>query len=178
MGATASLRDLGQSLWLDNITRDLLNNGTLKHYINDLSITGVTSNPTIFDHAIKSSTAYDAAILEWAKKGKTGEDLFFELAIDDIQKTADLLNETHTATNGVDGWCPLRFRPRSLMRRKERSLRRHSSRGGSTTECLHQDSGHSGRAPGGRRGDLFRSRYQHHAPLLAGAVRRRCDRLS
>ena len=111
MGATASLRDLGQSLWLDNITRDLLNNGTLKHYINDLSITGVTSNPTIFDHAIKSSTAYDAAILEWAKKGKTGEDLFFELAIDDIQRTADLLNETHTATNGVDGWVSLEVPP-------------------------------------------------------------------
>jgi transaldolase len=91
MNATASLRDLGQSLWLDNITRDLLNNGTLKHYIDDLSITGVTSNPTIFDHAIKNSAAYDGAILEGAGKGNTGEDLFFELAIEDITRAADLL---------------------------------------------------------------------------------------
>ena len=96
MRATASLRDLGQSLWLDNITRDLLDNGTLKHYIDDLSITGVTSNPTIFDHAIKNSNAYDAAILEGAEKGKAGEDLFFELAIADIQRAADLLRDTHT----------------------------------------------------------------------------------
>jgi transaldolase len=111
MRATASLRDLGQSLWLDNITRDLLNNGTLKHYIDELSITGVTSNPTIFDHAIKNSDAYDAAILEGAKKGKTGEDLFFELAIADIQCAADLLRDTHTATNGLDGWVSLEVPP-------------------------------------------------------------------
>jgi transaldolase len=111
MRATALLRDLGQSLWLDNITRDLLNNGTLKHYIDDLSITGVTSNPTIFDHAIKNSNAYDAAILEGAEKGKTGEDLFFELAIADIQRAADLLRDAHKATNGVDGWVSLEVPP-------------------------------------------------------------------
>ena len=111
MRATASLRDLGQSLWLDNITRDLLANGTLKYYIDELSITGVTSNPTIFDHAIKSSNAYDAAILEGAKKGKTGEDLFFELAIADIQRAADLLSDTHKATNGLDGWVSLEVPP-------------------------------------------------------------------
>src|SRR6201993_1650594 len=111
MRATASLRDLGQSLWLDNITRDLLNNGTLKHYIKELSITGVTSNPTIFDHAIKNSSAYDAAILEGAKKGKTGEDLFFELAIADIQNAADLLRDTHAVTNGLDGWVSLEVPP-------------------------------------------------------------------
>jgi transaldolase len=101
MRATASLRNLGQSIWLDNITRDLLNNGTLKHYIDELSITGVTSNPTIFDHAIKNSNAYDAAILEGVKKGKTGEDLFFELAVADIQRAA----------NGVDGWVSLEVPP-------------------------------------------------------------------
>ena len=111
MRATASLRDLGQSLWLDNITRDLLNNGTLKRYIDELSITGVTSNPTIFDHAIKNSNAYDAAILEGVEKGKTGEDLFFELAIADIQRAADLLSDTHKTTNGVDGWVSLEVPP-------------------------------------------------------------------
>jgi transaldolase len=111
MNATASLRDLGQSLWLDNITRDLLNNGTLQHYVDELSITGVTSNPTIFDHAIKNSAAYDGAILEGARKGKTGEDLFFELAIEDITRAADLLREVHTQTNGVDGWVSLEVPP-------------------------------------------------------------------
>jgi transaldolase len=111
MRATASLRDLGQSLWLDNITRALLENGTLKYYIDELSITGVTSNPTIFDHAIKGSDAYDAAILEGAKKGKTGEDLFFELAVADIQRAADLLSDTHKGTNGLDGWVSLEVPP-------------------------------------------------------------------
>ena len=111
MRATASLRDLGQSLWLDNITRDLLTNGTLKQYIDEFSITGVTSNPTIFEHAIKNSNAYDAAILEGTKKGKTGEDLFFELAVADIQRAADLLSDTHKATNGLDGWVSLEVPP-------------------------------------------------------------------
>ena len=111
MNATASLGNLGQSLWLDNITRDLLNNGTLKRYIDELSITGVTSNPTIFDHAIKNSAAYDGAILEGARKGKTGEDLFFELAIEDITRAADLLREVHAQTNGIDGWVSLEVPP-------------------------------------------------------------------
>ena len=87
MRATALLRDFGQSLWLDNITRDLLNNGTLEHYINDLSITGLTSNPTIFDHAVKNSTAYDAAILEGLRNGKAGAPLFFDLALQDITQS-------------------------------------------------------------------------------------------
>lgn len=113
MNATGSLRDLGQSLWLDNITRDLLNSGTLKHYVDDLSITGITSNPTIFDRAIKNSTAYDAAILDGARKGKTGEDLFFDLAIDDIQRAADIFRDVHNRTNGVDGWVSLEV-PSSL----------------------------------------------------------------
>ena len=81
MRATELLHNLGQSLWLDNITRDLLDGGTLQHYIDELSVTGLTSNPTIFDHAIKNSTAYDAAIREKLAQGKSGEALFFELAL-------------------------------------------------------------------------------------------------
>ena len=84
MKATQLLHNLGQSLWLDNITRDLLNSGTLERYITELSVTGLTSNPTIFDHAIKNSTAYDGAIRELLAKGKTGESLFFDLALDDV----------------------------------------------------------------------------------------------
>ncbi len=80
MKATQLLHNLGQSIWLDNITRDLLNTGTLKRYIDDLSVTGLTSNPTIFDHAIKNSAAYDAAIATQLQTGKSGEELFFELA--------------------------------------------------------------------------------------------------
>src|SRR5262249_14939278 len=90
MKATRILHDLGQSLWLDNITRDLLDSGTLKRYIDELSVTGLTSNPTIFDHAIKNSKAYDAAIRAKVKEGKSGEDLFFDLALEDLTRAADL----------------------------------------------------------------------------------------
>src|SRR5437764_13331397 len=83
MKATQLLHNLGQSLWLDNITRDLLTSGTLKRYINELSVTGLTSNPTIFDHAIKNSTAYDATIRKKLTEGKAAEELFFELALED-----------------------------------------------------------------------------------------------
>ena len=88
MKATALLRDLDQSLWLDNITRVLLTNGTLEHYINDLSITGLASNPTIFDHAVKNSAAYDSAILDGSRRGKSGETVFFDLALNDITRAA------------------------------------------------------------------------------------------
>jgi transaldolase len=111
MRATALLRDFGQSLWLDNITRDLLNNGTLEHYINDLSITGLTSNPTIFDHAVKNSTAYDAAILEGLRNGKAGASLFLDLALQDITRAADLFRAVHDRTNGVDGWVSVEVPP-------------------------------------------------------------------
>src|ERR1700758_3866290 len=90
MKATQLLHNLGQSIWLDNITRDLLDRGTLKRYIDEWSVTGLTSNPTIFDHAIKNSTAYDAAIREKLSKGQSGEDLFFELALEDITRASDL----------------------------------------------------------------------------------------
>jgi transaldolase len=111
MKATQSLHDLGQSIWLDNITRDLLNSGTLKQYVTELSVTGLTSNPTIFDHAIKNSSAYDAAILEKLSKGKSGEELFFELALDDITHAAALFRPIYEQTNGVDGWVSLEVSP-------------------------------------------------------------------
>ena len=111
MKATQLLHNLGQSIWLDNITRDLLNSGTLKRYIDELSVTGLTSNPTIFDHAIKNSTAYDAAIREKLSKGKSGEALFFELALEDITRASDLFRPVYDQTDGVDGWVSLEVSP-------------------------------------------------------------------
>jgi len=111
MKATRKLYDAGQSLWLDNITRDLLTSGTLKRYIDELSITGLTSNPTIFDHAIKNSSAYDAAIRERLKAGKSGEGLFFEIALQDLTQAADLFRPIHERTSGVDGWVSLEVSP-------------------------------------------------------------------
>src|SRR5215831_17594799 len=111
MKATQLLYNLGQSIWLDNITRDLLDSGTLKHYIDDLSVTGLTSNPTIFDHAIKNSSAYDTAIVTILRKGKSGEGLFFELALDDITRAAQEFRPTYDKSNGVDGWVSLEVSP-------------------------------------------------------------------
>src|SRR5271165_4377260 len=111
MKATQPLHNLGQSLWLDNITRDLLDHGTLQRYIDELSVTGLTSNPTIFDHAIKNSTHYDAAIREKLEQGKSGEDLFFELALEDLTRAADLFRSIHDQTKGVDGWVSLEVSP-------------------------------------------------------------------
>ena len=111
MKATQLLHELGQSLWLDNITRDLLDSGTLKRYIDELSVTGLTSNPTIFDHAIKNSTAYDAAIRQKVKEGKAGEPLFFELALEDLARAADLFRPIWDRSDGVDGWVSLEVSP-------------------------------------------------------------------
>jgi transaldolase len=111
MKATRALHDLGQSLWLDNITRNLLSAGTLRRYIEDLSVTGLTSNPTIFDHAIKNSGDYDAGIRTQLGKGRSGEELFFELALDDITRAADLFRPIHERTCGVDGWVSLEVSP-------------------------------------------------------------------
>jgi transaldolase len=111
MKATQRLHDLGQSLWLDNITRDMLDSGTLKRYIDELAVTGLTSNPTIFDQAIKNSAAYDAAIRRQAGQGVTDEALFFELALEDITRAADLFRPVHEKTNGVDGWVSLEVSP-------------------------------------------------------------------
>jgi transaldolase len=111
MKATRLLYDLGQSLWLDNITRDLLTSGTLKKYIESLSVTGLTSNPTIFDHAIARSNACDAEIPRLVGRGLSGETLFFELAIQDLTQAADLFAPIHERTNGVDGWVSLEVSP-------------------------------------------------------------------
>jgi transaldolase len=111
MKATQILHDLGQSLWLDNITRDLLNSGTLKRYIDELSVTGLTSNPTIFDHAIKNSATYDPAIRDKLSQGKSGEALFFELAMEDLTSAADLFRTIHDQSKGVDGWVSLEVSP-------------------------------------------------------------------
>jgi transaldolase len=111
MKATQTLHERGQSLWLDNITRDLLESGTLARYINELSVTGLTSNPTIFDHAIKNSSAYDAAIRKKVREGKSGEDLFFELALEDLTRAADLFRPIWDRTRGVDGWVSLEVSP-------------------------------------------------------------------
>ena len=111
MKATQALHDRGQSLWLDNITRDLLETGTLARYIDELSVTGLTSNPTIFDHAIKNSSAYDTAIRKKVKEGKSGEELFFELALEDLTRAADLFRPIWDRTRGVDGWVSLEVSP-------------------------------------------------------------------
>ena len=111
MNATQQLHDLGQSLWLDNITRALLTRGTLREYINTLSVTGLTSNPTIFDNALRSSNLYDAAISQKAAAGKSPEDLFYELALEDLSGAADLFRPIHDSTRGMDGWVSLEVSP-------------------------------------------------------------------
>ncbi|HUA36186.1 MAG TPA: transaldolase [Candidatus Binataceae bacterium] len=112
MKATQKLREAGQSIWLDNITRALLTSGTLKRYINELSVTGLTSNPTIFDLAIKNSHDYDDAIVKKTAAGKSREDLFFELAIEDLTAAADLFRHIHDNSNAVDGWVSLEVSPK------------------------------------------------------------------
>jgi transaldolase len=111
MKATQLLHNLGQSIWLDNITRDLLTSGTLQHYIDDLSVTGLTSNPTIFDHAIKNSKAYDDAIRAGLADGKSSEEIFFDLALEDLTAAADLFRPVFDRSNGVDGWVSLEVSP-------------------------------------------------------------------
>ena len=111
MKPTKTLHDLGQSLWLDNITRQLLDSGTLQRYVDENSVTGLTSNPTIFDHAIKNSADYDADIRQSASRAKSGEDLFFELALADLVRAADIFQPVFARTDGVDGWVSLEVSP-------------------------------------------------------------------
>jgi len=108
---TAALHALGQSLWLDNITRALLDSGTLQRYIDEWSVTGLTSNPTIFDHALKGSADYDADIRAGLQQGRSGEALFFDLALQDLSRAADLFRAVHQRTRGVDGWVSLEVSP-------------------------------------------------------------------
>jgi transaldolase len=111
MNPTQLLHDLGQSIWLDNITRDLLNSGQLRRYIEDLSVMGLTSNPTIFNHAITTSGDYDSAITDNDHRGVQAEELFFDLALEDITRAAELFRPLHESTGGVDGWVSLEVSP-------------------------------------------------------------------
>jgi len=112
MRATQLLHNLGQSIWLDNITRDLLDSGKLKRYIDELSVTGLTSNPTIFNRAIQSSSAYTGAIRkQFSKANSTTEEIFFDLALEDLTRAADLFRPIYEHTNGVDGWVSLEVSP-------------------------------------------------------------------
>jgi transaldolase len=110
MPATTDLHELGQSLWLDNITRTMLDDGTIQRYIDDFAVTGLTSNPSIFDNAIRTG-AYDQAIAALADSGSSGEDLFFTLAIEDLRRAADMFLGEHERTDGVDGWVSLEVSP-------------------------------------------------------------------
>jgi len=110
MKATERLHDLGQSVWLDNITRDLLHNGTLQRYIHEFSVSGLTSNPTIFNHAIRNSTIYDDDIKRKTKEG-SAEDVFFALAVADLTRAADMFHPAYEATNGIDGWVSIEVSP-------------------------------------------------------------------
>ena len=137
MKATQLLHNMGQSLWLDNITRDLLDRGTLEHYIRDLSVTGLTSNPTIFDHAIKNSASYDASIREKLARGKSGEALFFELALEDLTRAAALFQPLHNQSNGVDGWVSLEVSPLLAYDDHLAPLEGHFARRMGTSPCAH-----------------------------------------
>ena len=108
---TRRLHEMGQRIWLDNITRELLRSGTLARYISDLSVTGLTSNPTIFEHAIGSSDSYDEAIVRGAAQGLSDEDLFFELALQDLTQAADLFRPMFDSSRGADGWVSLEVSP-------------------------------------------------------------------
>ncbi len=111
MKTTQQLHDLGQSLWIDNISRETLNDGSLAKLISDYSVTGLTSNPTIFEKAMGQGDAYDDAIARMAREGRATEDLFFALAVDDLQHAADLFLPAHEASGGVDGWVSLEVSP-------------------------------------------------------------------
>jgi transaldolase len=111
MSITKNLHDLGQSIWLDNITREILDNGTLRRYIDTLSVTGLTSNPTIFDEAIGNTSAYDGSIRQKAQAGLSGEELFVELALEDLRRAADLFRPEFDRTAGIDGWVSMEVSP-------------------------------------------------------------------
>ncbi len=175
---TRKLHDLGQSLWLDNITREILTNGTLARYISDLSVTGLTSNPTIFEHAIGTGGAYDEAIGGLARQGVAGEDLFIALALDDLTPGS---RPVPTGVRSERRRRRLGF-ARGVAAPRRRHGRDGSRRGattcrGRTTEHLHQDSRYASGPTGDRAIDLRRRADQRHAALLARAVPRRGRRV-
>ena len=142
MKATEQLHNLGQSLWLDNITRDLLDNGSLKRYIDDLSITGLTSNPTIFEHAISKSSSYDAEAVRLMKTGISSKELFFELALQDLTRAADLFASVHERTAGIDGFISLELSPLLAYDTKICIGSKASAWERKSSQSVHQDSGH------------------------------------
>ena len=149
MNRTRTLHDLGQSLWLDNITRDLLQNGTLQQYINQFSVTGLTSNPAILHHAITNSPASDRALEAKVRNGTAGEELFFELAMEDLTRAADLFRPIWDRTDGVDGWVSLEVsahRPRHTPHDRGRQALMPGRCGGTCSSR----SGHLGRTAGDR----------------------------
>jgi transaldolase len=161
MKATWRLHDLGQSLWLDNITRDLLIGGALKRYIDELSVTGLTSNPTIFDHAIRNSTTYDDAIRRKSQAGRPAEDLFFDLALEDLSRAAELFQLIFERTDRVDGWVSLEVSP--LLAHDTASTL-------AAAKALHDRAGHQGGPAGNRGGDLRRRSRQCHVAVLPRAI--------
>ena len=171
MNATKALHDLGQSLWLDNITRNMLTSGTLRRYIGELSVTGLTSNPTIFDHAIKNSGDYDASIREKLKGGKSGEDTFLRAGLGGHHAAADLFRPAHDRTMGVDGWVSLEVSP-LLAHDTETTI--------AVAKELHARAGRPNlfiKIPGTKEGlpaieevDLRGGAYQRDASVLARAI--------
>ncbi len=179
MKATAKLHDLGQSLWLDNITRTMLGDGTLAGYIEELSVTGLTSNPTIFDKAISGGDAYDEQIAELSSELDDAEEIFFELALADLRDATKLFAGVHERTAGVDGFCSLEVSPLladDTQATIEQAARLHGE--GRAGEPLHQDPRHAGRAAGDRGVDLRRHPDQRHPALRPRAVPGRRRRLS
>ena len=172
MKATQLLHDLGQSLWLDNITRDLLDGGTLKRYIDELSVTGLTSNPTIFDHAIKNSTAYDAAIRKKLEEGKSGEELFFELALEDLTRAADLFGPSTTAPTAWTAGYRWRFPPSGPRHGQHSRCGQESARPSGASQSINQNSGDQRRSPRDRRGDLRRRADQRYTLVFPRALHR------
>ena len=158
MNKTQELHNLGQSLWLDNITREILDNGTLRRYMDEFSVTGLTSNPTIFDEAIGNTHAYDDGIRDKARAGKSGEALFMELALEDLRRAADLFRPVFDATDGVDGWVSMEVSPllaNDTSGSIDAAARIHRASG--TAQSVRQDSGHAGRRSGDRGIDLRRA---------------------
>ena len=171
MKPTKQLHDLGQSLWLDNVTRELLDSGTLQRYIDELSVTGLTSNPTIFNNAIEKSTSYDADISRAAPSAKSREDLFFELALADLTRAADLFKPVFTRTDGVDGWVSLEVSP--LLAHDTKSTlaaTRNLHQRGDRDNLFIKISWHHGRIARDRGRDFRRRSDQCHAAVLARAI--------
>ena len=179
MNRTEQLQDLGQSLWLDNITREILNDGTLRRYIDEFSITGLTSNPTIFKQAIENTNAYDVDICEKSGAGQSGETLFVELALEDLRRAADMFAPVFDASGGVDGWVSMEISPllaTDTVGSIEAAARIHQQ--GDRPNLFVKIPGDARRNPGDRGIDLCRRADQCDPVVLVRAVPRRCRGLS